>query len=50
MITLAPDDTGMHLIGRFAVGLRDTEVAARCAEFGISTPPLSPCHHEGRAP
>ncbi len=50
LITLAPDDTGMHLIGWLAPGLRDTEVAMRCAEHGISTPPLSPYYHQGRAP
>ncbi|MET8831334.1 PLP-dependent aminotransferase family protein [Streptomyces sp. NPDC004610] len=50
LISVAPDDTGMHLTGWLAPGLRDIEVAARCAEYGISTPPVSPYYHEGRAP
>ncbi len=41
LLTVHPDDAGMHLIGWLPDGTSDTLLALRCADLGISTPPLS---------
>jgi GntR family transcriptional regulator/MocR family aminotransferase len=41
LLSASADDAGMHLVGWLAPGLSDSLLAARCAEMGVSTPPLS---------
>ena len=41
LLDVAPDAAGMHLVGWLPEGVSDAAVADRCAEVGISAPPLS---------
>ncbi|MFM7686058.1 MAG: PLP-dependent aminotransferase family protein [Actinomycetota bacterium] len=49
LLTVGPDDAGMHLIGWLPEGVSDSLLAARSAERGVSTPPLSHYYNRGDA-
>jgi len=47
ILTVAPADVGMHLVGWFADGVDDRAMAKRAAAQGVDTPPLSRYAHGG---
>src|SRR5262249_16010494 len=44
-LTIEPSDQGLHLIAWLPKGVKDFEVAERCAAAGVAVRSLSPMYH-----